>query len=68
MAAPILFALMLVAIIVVGNIAREFVKNSKEHRNLFRKDLEDLTERMDQLESNMTELKELVADTIIAQE
>jgi len=68
MVVPILFMVMLVAIVVVGSVAREYVKSSKEHLNLFRKDMEDLKSRMDQLESDMAKLNELVVDTIIEQE
>ena len=66
--APLLLVLMLVAIVVVGGIAREFIKSSKENRSLFSKDMEDLKSRMCQLESDMAKLNELVVDTIIEQE
>lgn len=63
--AVVLLVLFLVAIVVIGGLGREYLKTSKEHNRLFRKDMNELKKRMDQLETDMTKLKELVADTII---
>lgn len=63
--AVVLLVLFLVAIVVIGGLGREYLKTSKEHNRLFRKDMNKLKERIDQLETDMTKLKELVADTII---
>lgn len=65
MAAPILITIVIVLIVVVGGILREFVRTSNEHKRLFRSDMKDMKDRMDQLELDMADLKELVSDTII---
>jgi len=62
-AAALIFAI--IGLIVVGGLGREYIKTSKEHDRLFRKDMNELKARMDQLETDMTEQKELIADTII---
>lgn len=55
----------IIGLIVGGGLVREYIKTSKEHNRLFGKELTELKERMDQLETDMAEQKELVADTII---
>lgn len=61
----VFLVLFLVAIVVCGGLGREYIKARKEHNRLFGKELTELKERMTQLETDMAEQKELVADTII---
>jgi len=61
----VFLVIMSIALVVFGGIANQAVKTNKEHKRLFRKDMEDIKSRMDRLEADMTELKELVSDTII---
>lgn len=55
----------IIAIVVGGSIVVEYMKTSKESNSLFRKDMNAMKEQMDQLTTEMAELKELVSDTII---
>lgn len=67
MAAPIFLTVLLVAIVVGGAFARDYLRTSKEHNRLFRKDMNEMKLEMAQLKSDMSDLKELVHDTIIEQ-
>ena len=64
---PAFITIVVVLIVVLGSFAQSYVKNNKESNRLFRKDIIKMIERMDQLEADMAEQKELVADTIIEQ-
>lgn len=61
----IFLVVLIVAIVVCGALGQEYVKTSKEHNRLFRKDMNEIKSRMDQFETDMAKLKEMVADAII---
>jgi len=63
----IILTIAIVLIVVIGSFANSYVKDNKKSNHLFRKDMKKLNARMDQLEADMAEQKELVADTIIEQ-
>lgn len=63
--AVVLLVIFVIALVVGGGLGREYLKTSKESNRLFRKDMNDMKNRMIQLETEMAELKELVSDTII---
>lgn len=64
---PLLMVCGIVVVVVVGLLVNTYIKHSKEHNRLFRTDMTNLAKRMDRLEADMADLKELVSDTIIDQ-
>ena len=63
--AVVLLVIFVIALAVGGGLGQEYIRTSKESNRLFRKDMNELKERMNRLETEMAELKELVSDTII---
>ena len=63
--AIVLLVIFVIALVVGGGLGQEYIKTNKESNLLFREDMNAMKERMDQLTTEMAELKELVSDTII---
>lgn len=61
----IFLVIFIIALVVGGGLGQEYIKTNKESNRLFRADMNAIKERMNQLETEMAELKELVSDTII---
>lgn len=63
--AVVLLVIFVIALVVGGGLGQEYIKTNKESNRLFRTDMNAIKTRMDQLETEMAELNELVSDTII---
>ena len=57
----------LVAIIVFGGVLREFAKNTKNLSRTSQKDLDEIKQRITQIEVDIADIKEQIADFIISQ-
>lgn len=62
---PIVLVIALVAIVVLGGLAREYIKGTRASREAFGKEMKGLKQRMEALEAAMEVQKELVADAVI---
>ena len=57
----------LVAIVVLGGVLREFAKNTKNLNSASRRDMEEIKQRISQIEVDIADIKEHIADFIISQ-
>ena len=64
---PFSMVVTIVAISVFGGVLREIAKNRKGVSNAAQKDLEEIKQRMTQIEANIDDIKEQIADFIIGQ-
>jgi ABC-type multidrug transport system fused ATPase/permease subunit len=58
---------MIVAIVVFGGVLRELAKSSKNLSRNSRKDLDEIKQRISQMEADIADIKEQIADFIINQ-
>ena len=58
---------MIVAIIVFGGVLRELVKSGKNLNRNSRRDLDEIKQRISQIEADIADIKEQIADFIISQ-
>ena len=56
-----------VAISAAGGVLREFAKRSKSLNRTFQKDLDEIKQRISQIEADIGDIKEQIADFIISQ-
>jgi ABC-type multidrug transport system fused ATPase/permease subunit len=59
--------IIVVAIIVLGGVLREFAKSARNLNSASRKDMEEIKQRISQIEVDIADIKELIADVIISQ-
>ena len=64
---PFSMVVTIVAISVFGGILREFVKSRKDLSNATQKDLAEIKQRIEQIEIDIGDIKEQIADFIIKQ-
>jgi cell division protein FtsB len=55
----------IVAISVFGGILREFVKSKKDLSNAVKRDLDEMRQRIANIEADIADIKEQIADFII---
>jgi len=64
---PFSMVLGIVAIVVFGGILREFAKSRRNISSSVHKDLEELKQHIVQIEADIADIKEQIADSIIKQ-
>jgi hypothetical protein len=64
---PFSMIVAIVAISVLGGILREFVKSRKDFNSSAKNDLTEIKERIAQIEADIDDIKEQIADFIIKQ-
>jgi hypothetical protein len=57
----------IVAVSVIGGVMREFVKSKKDFSSTTQKELVEIKERLAQIEIDIADIKEQIADFIIKQ-
>ena len=57
----------LVAIVVLGGILRELAKNTRNFNRASRKDIDEIKDHISQIEADIADIKEQIADLIISQ-
>ena len=62
---PLPMVLAIAAMVVLGGILREFVKTRKDINSVTRKNLEELRQHIAQIEADIADIKEQIADFII---
>lgn len=58
---------MILAIIVFGGVMKEYVKSRKDINRTSRRDLDEIKQRISQIEADIADIKEQIADFIISQ-
>ncbi len=58
---------MILAIIVFGGVMKEYVKSRKDISRTSQRDLEEIKQRISQIEADIGDIKEQIADLIINQ-